>query len=116
MSKFMTKSISRRNLLSNAVKGAASGAVSIAAISALSSAPAMALTKKSASTYWSKSKTSAYLCSQIHLSKSMELSKIIASPNLDQAEKNLALRTTHCPSCNVQIHPGGEAAGYHIGV
>lgn len=112
----MTKTIiTRRKLLSTVATasmvaaGAASGAASFMG-------QASAMTSQSAQEYWTKARTSQYLCSQIHYSKSLELARIIDSPNLDEAEKNLAIRTAKCPSCGIQIHPGGEAAGYSIGI
>ncbi len=101
MSKLLNKHITRRSMLSNTTKGA----LSVAAISSLGLGSAAAgLAKNDA--YWTKERTSQYLCKQIHLHKSVELGKIMGSPNLDQAEKNLAIKTAVCPSCGVRIIPG----------
>jgi len=109
--------LNRRNFLSTT----ATGAMAVAGIGAIGSNQVFAGVlpggpTHSSMAYWTKARRERFLCSQIHLNKSQELSRIINSPNLDMAEKNLALRTTTCPSCNVQIRPGGKAAGYRIGV
>ncbi|MCF6321234.1 MAG: hypothetical protein L3J32_05625 [Rhizobiaceae bacterium] len=107
------RKFNRRKFLSSS----AVGALAVAGLAGVGSNKVFAgLLSGDAKSYWSEAKTQRYLCSQIHLSKSQELSRIVASPNLDIAEKNLALRTTRCPSCAVQIRPGGEGAGYAIGV
>lgn len=109
----INKNFNRRELLS----AAAMGGVAVAGATTMGAMPASAgVTAGSASQYWTKAKIDRYLCSQIHFSKSLELSKIVESPNLDDAEKSLALRTAHCPSCGVHIQPGVEKAGYSIGV
>jgi len=113
MTNIADKTFNRRSFLSTS----AIGTLAIAGVAGTGGSKVFAgLLSQGADAYWSKAKTQRYLCSQIHLSKSLELSRIIASPNLDTAEKNLALRTTRCPTCAVQIHPGGEAAGNQIGV
>lgn len=108
----MTKTtITRRKLLSTAATGGLALAGTISGISSLGTGHASAMTSNVAPQYWTKARTSQYLCSQIHYSKSLELARIVESPNLDEADKNLAIKTAKCPSCGMQIHPGAELMG-----
>ncbi len=111
-SNVIEKTISRRQLLSTAAIGgvAMAGATVLGSASAGASVFAGAVSDE----YWNQARIDRYLCSQIHYAKSVELSGIVASSNLDESEKSLALRTAHCPSCGVHIQPGAGKAGFSI--
>lgn len=100
--------ITRRNLLKSTAKGVV-GLGAIASLGLKASATTM-----EAQTYWTKERTERYLCKQIHFSKSTELTRMLHSPYLDKQEKNLAIKTAHCPKCNVRIHPAQVVDPYVV--
>lgn len=113
MTNLLTTQLNRRSLLTTAAKGA----LAIGGLSAAGIGPALANAGSgNATEYWNKGRVNQYLCSQIHLHKSQQLSRDLSDDKLDAYAKNVALRTAHCPSCGVRIHPGGAVAGYRIGV
>jgi len=104
------QAITRRNLLTTTARGA----IGLSAVAALGlSASAASLGTQP---YWTKERTERHLCKQIHHAKSTELTRILHSPYLDKAEKNLAIKTAHCPKCNVRIHPAQVIDPYVVAV
>ena len=110
----MTKIITRRQLLSTAAATAATGAIGVSVLSSGLANAAILPASSGAQTYWTKQKIERYLCAQIHQHKAQELTRIQNSPNLDAAEKNLAMRTAHCAKCGTHIQPTDSAGAMAV--
>ncbi|MGB7433723.1 MAG: hypothetical protein WA921_14770 [Ahrensia sp.] len=51
-------------------------------------------------------------CSTLHPLIGQNLAMFCDDASVSQTEKNLALRSTHCPECAVQITPFGASVGH----
>ncbi len=108
--------VSRRQFV-----GGSSAIAASAALSGLFAAPSMA--KAAISGPFSGAGISkqtyplfVYHCKLVHKAMGDKLTRIVTDPAISEFDTNLALRTTRCPCCDTQIHPGFSVGAGKVAV